>query len=145
MPTRVTLAIAVKSHERKSVIQVYKLNEKISSILDQTKDPIEISVPFQSYLPHITWNIHLQKLEVIGDFVWPYSKKVKNLIPDVDHHFLNPDFETWEESTESCFDGRSYSAVKFIPGLGTLMVGGVLGYKTLGSSVIVRSVGIYNY
>lgn len=158
-----TLAIAVKSHNRKSVIQKYKFNKETENpqhILDQKTDAVETNVPFKSYLPHIVFNKNLQKIEVLGDFVWPYTKRVKNIEYEIDHYFLDASFgeklgfensdsknsdyknsnsKIWEKFESSCYDGRSYSSVVFVENIGTIMVGGILDYKTLGDCLVVTS------
>ena len=140
-----TLAIAVKSHNRKSVIQKYHLKES-HPFLDQTNDPLETEVPFKSYLPHIVYNSCLKKLEVFGDFVWPYAKRSKNITyPTKNHYFLDGDLKIWEEVKNSTYDSRSYSAGKFIDNLGTVIVGGILDYKTLSSVIVITKCGESNY
>ena len=102
----------------------------LEHFLDELDDSIEAKVPFDSYLPHIAWNPELEVIEVIGDFVWPYTKKHKNVKYEKNHYFL-ANFEFWNKSNRTCFDGRSYSAVRFLPNIGTVMIGGILDYKTL--------------
>ena len=135
------------------MIQKYKLNKEAENpqhILDQKTDAVETNVPFKSYLPHIVFNKNLQKIEVLGDFVWPYSKRVKNIEYEIDHYFLdanfrvkssfeNKDSKIWEKFENSCYDGRSYSSVVFVENIGTIMVGGILDYKTLGDCLVVTS------